>query len=324
MKSEHVRMGVRDGRCVSITDVPSGLACNCICAACKRPLVAKKGTQRAHHFAHRAGVDCERAGETTLHLAAKQVLMEKCKVWLPEFRGPSNGWLPEVRRMTPMWSGIRSWITEPIYEAQSVAARTVDTEVTFGEVRADVVFVTDAKPPLLVEIRVTNAVDRNKRRRIRATGHACVEIDLSAVPRDVTLHDLASMVIGGGENAAPRRWVSCPKGERVDERRHSSMKESRARAVSGSSRRRVGVGFDRDVVRGCPINCYQGPNQVHFRDCILCPHHVAYVDGSDRDAALHAGTAGVTERMRMVCCDYPRRPRIVAQDRCSATLIMSK
>ena len=43
-----------DGRLLHIDDVPSGLACDCICPGCSRPLVAKKGRLQAHHFAHHA------------------------------------------------------------------------------------------------------------------------------------------------------------------------------------------------------------------------------------------------------------------------------
>ena len=311
MKSAHVRIGVRDGRCVSIDDVPSGLACNCVCAACQRPLVARKGSQRTHHFAHRPGDDCERAGETTLHRAAKQLLVERRQLWLPEFRGTSTTWLTESMQWAPMWSQCRDWITGTIYEAQLVVADKVDVEVALGEVRADVVVVTGDGRELLVEIRVTHAVDEEKRDRIHARGRACVEIDLSSVPRDVTLCNLASMVVGGGEDAAPRRWISCPKGDREVERRNAAMKQKFMHAVRRARRRLDVGGFYRDVVKGCPIKVYKGQNQERMIDCIYCPHHVAYFDDPDRDGALHADITGVSE-FAVVYCDHPRRARALA------------
>ena len=58
-----------DGRLLHIGEVPSGLACNCVCPGCGRRMVAKKGDVQAHHFAHNAqqdGRSCASAGETAL------------------------------------------------------------------------------------------------------------------------------------------------------------------------------------------------------------------------------------------------------------------
>lgn len=56
-----------------------GLDCNCVCAACKRSLVAKLGRgKRVRHFAHYAErdivLDCsaQKANESGLHLMAKK------------------------------------------------------------------------------------------------------------------------------------------------------------------------------------------------------------------------------------------------------------
>ena len=322
MKSAHVRIGVRDGRCVGIEDVPSGLACNCVCAGCLRPLIARKGSIRAHHFAHRPGTDCETAGETTLHRAAKQLLAEKRRLWLPEFKGSTARWLTKSMSRTPMWAPFQDWVNGTIYDAYLAVADTVNVESTFGEMRPDVVVVMDDGRELLVEIRVTHAVDQEKRRRIRSTGRACVEIDLSSVPRDVTLHDLASRVIGGGEDAAPRRWISCPKGDKVDARRHLTMKKNFVRAVqSAHSRRDVG-GFDEAVVRGCPIIHYKERHQAHIDDCIACSRHVAYFDGSIGDS-LHAAGAGRRFPPRTIYCDHPRRPIVKIRGSDTATVIMA-
>ena len=62
-----------DGRLVNVDEVQTGQDCNCICPACKEPLVAKnKGLVRVHHFAHQSGSECDLAYESMLHLLAKE------------------------------------------------------------------------------------------------------------------------------------------------------------------------------------------------------------------------------------------------------------
>lgn len=65
-----------EGKLVHVDDVPKGKNCGCICPACKEKLQAKKGPQKAHHFAHQPGVDCPNALETTLHLLAKDKIQK--------------------------------------------------------------------------------------------------------------------------------------------------------------------------------------------------------------------------------------------------------
>lgn len=193
----HVRIGVKDGRCVGIEDVPSGLACGCVCAACGQPLVARKGSVRAHHFSHAAGNDCHTTGETALHLAAKQILQDRSELWLPDFKGSLTEWCTESLQWSPMWDKLRGWATGTIFEARKVTADSVRVEATLGDIRPDIVFAYKQRQ-LLVEVRVSHEVDEKKRRRLRAKKLACVEIDLSKTPRDIALSELAEMVVGGG------------------------------------------------------------------------------------------------------------------------------
>ncbi len=84
-----------DGRMVHVNDVPNGLACGCFCPVCNAPLVARQGKIRVPHFAHTAGRDCQRAGETALHMAAKQVLQDlKGCIVLPEEVMRKADWPP--------------------------------------------------------------------------------------------------------------------------------------------------------------------------------------------------------------------------------------
>ena len=74
---------LKDGEITSIADVESGLKCGCVCPACGEPLVAKKGSKVMHHFAHHAGTNCEYGYQTSLHLAAKDILSKAKKMVIP-------------------------------------------------------------------------------------------------------------------------------------------------------------------------------------------------------------------------------------------------
>jgi len=63
--------------------VERGLACGCVCPWCEEPLVARKGEEREHHFAHLSAVTCEKGLERSLQLGLGQVLGEAEGIYLP-------------------------------------------------------------------------------------------------------------------------------------------------------------------------------------------------------------------------------------------------
>ncbi|RYD94261.1 MAG: hypothetical protein EOP61_21980, partial [Sphingomonadales bacterium] len=74
----------RDGTLVHVSQVPSGLACNCVCPACGRVLIARKGAIKMEHFGHYGvGNGCGRNAETNAHSWAKDVLGREKRVLLP-------------------------------------------------------------------------------------------------------------------------------------------------------------------------------------------------------------------------------------------------
>ena len=82
-RNDKLPFALRDGVPVHIKDVPSGLDCGCVCPAYGARLIARKGSKRAHHFAHHAAEDCEHGYETSLHLWAKEILSKAKEIWLP-------------------------------------------------------------------------------------------------------------------------------------------------------------------------------------------------------------------------------------------------
>ena len=83
IKRNQLIYALKDGIAMSVENVESGLKCGCICPSCGEPLVAKKGTKRMHHFSHYSGHNCEYGYETSLHLAAKDILSKANRIVLP-------------------------------------------------------------------------------------------------------------------------------------------------------------------------------------------------------------------------------------------------
>ena len=71
------------GKIMHISEVPSGNACNCHCAACENPLVAKKGNKRTPHFAHEANNDCIYSNEIGIYKIFSEVLSNYKELMLP-------------------------------------------------------------------------------------------------------------------------------------------------------------------------------------------------------------------------------------------------
>ena len=76
-----------DGTMCHISDVPSGLECNCVCPKCRTQLVARKGPKNEHHFGHHGVGDeqpCIGGPETALHKFAKEELGFRRELVVPQ------------------------------------------------------------------------------------------------------------------------------------------------------------------------------------------------------------------------------------------------
>ena len=156
-----------------------GLDCNCVCAACKRSLVAKLGRgKRVRHFAHYAErdivLDCsaQKANESGLHQMAKKIVKENTYINLPEIQISARR---DSSRNEDDWEQLQPLILEKKRKLQFSNAET--------EVRCDG-FVPDIYIPirdsvLLVEIAVTHYVDIEKYNRIKRAKVPTIEIDIS-------------------------------------------------------------------------------------------------------------------------------------------------
>jgi len=87
----------KTGERKNISDVPSGAACGCICAECGTPLIAKKGSEREHHFAHESNIECYYANEMAIYKDIENILNRKRILAVPVIG--NTGKLEETRAL---------------------------------------------------------------------------------------------------------------------------------------------------------------------------------------------------------------------------------
>ncbi|HIE1299428.1 MULTISPECIES: competence protein CoiA family protein [Burkholderia] len=181
------------GRVVDIHDVPPSVEGSFRCAECKQLVMRKQGNVRLWHFAHKAETACTTAFETTLHLLAKQILVESDTLRAPALvcqlhEQPSRADITLCVEHTLRWD---------------VAG---ETEVWVDGIRPDFRGVCQGKV-IFVEVTVTHEPDLLKLEALKRLQTPALEIDLSAAPRAVTVPEARRLVIDAIEN---KRWLFYP------------------------------------------------------------------------------------------------------------------
>ena len=197
-KEIQITHGLKEGELVSIADVERGLKCNCTCSKCGKPLVAKKGEVKDHHFAHSVDSDC--TGETLKHYFAKQEIAEKKYLNLPH-------------------------PTKYVYSLTDF--KTVELEKRIGDSQyiADVICTTANGKQLVIEIVVTHDLDNDKRNYLITNEVTTLKIDVN--DWDYQAHRLNEYMLQGNNN-----WVYNKKTELEEERRREKeIDEDRQRQL---------------------------------------------------------------------------------------------
>jgi hypothetical protein len=179
---------LKEGQLLHISDVEKGLNCECVCPSCGHPLVARKGEKIIHHFAHHKGKECEYGLETTLHLAAKEILAEHKRIILPEVKLDMN-------------DHSNRWI---ISKEKEIGFDEVILESYQNGVIPDVLVYVNGKP-LMIEITVTHKTDEEKIQKVRKRGISILEIDLSRYKRDISYEELEKEIIHTTHN---KNWLT--------------------------------------------------------------------------------------------------------------------
>lgn len=151
---------VKVNKIIHISEVESGLACDCICPNCKKKLIARKGEIRAHHFAHYNGEECDLGVETSLHLGAKMILQRHKKLVVPSIY---------------IEFGDRGKIK--ISREKEISFESINLETKFKDIIPDVTGYINGKF-LFIEITVTHDLTKDKIGTIKRECIDTLEINL--------------------------------------------------------------------------------------------------------------------------------------------------
>jgi hypothetical protein len=196
---------MKDSSMVDISQVESGLSCNCFCPECGDQMIAKKGEIMIHHFAHKGGAGCAGGIETALHLMAKQLILDRKQIFVPD-----------------VYSPLRTIELGRLIEFESATL-----EKAAGGIIADVVLEAKGRQ-LIVEIAVTHFCDYEKINKIIGLGLSVIEIDLSGMSKQE--FDLKKLAFYLFEDARNTRWVNNAKYQKIIEKEEEQVKAAKAAA----------------------------------------------------------------------------------------------
>jgi competence CoiA-like predicted nuclease len=224
--------GLRENELLTIEDVESGLACNCVCPACKKQLIARKGAIKSHHFAHYKSEDCLSGLETALHKLSKEIISKSKTFTTPILHYPNTHY--------------------EVFEETEIPIENVKLETKVGEFIPDIVIETKGKK-LLIEIVVSNPVSWQKLQRIKTENLPTIEIyakyllETLYTQKDFGLKDnlFQTELVSGTKY---KRWLHNPKINSIKK----SLKDNYAEFKKVKSFKTEEMGYY-NFVEDCPL-----------------------------------------------------------------------
>lgn len=197
MKREgiYITYALQDGKVVSIDEVESGVACNCVCPACHQKFIARKGEFITPHFAHYPKGDCENGYETSLYLMAKRILEDTGSIILPSVT---------LGNCNPVC----------LDESRNIKIKNVHLEQTADDIPIDIIIEDIEGNKYCLKMRVSRDIDKNDLSKIQKYELNTLEYDLSKIGKSYHIFrdDLAEILF---DDNCPPKWIYHPKLERA-------------------------------------------------------------------------------------------------------------
>jgi hypothetical protein len=207
MHSIKLPYGHRDGVLHYVGVVPAGLECACVCPKCGGKLIARKGTERAKHFAHVDVLDCEGAAEHALREKLVELITAMQLIELP----PSTEYIQGERREV---------VAEEHVEIDGVTLEDVENahQPRFG---------VKLKKSNSGEDSVSFVVNLGKKDvDTLEPDNAVIEINLSDLGNDFSEERLRNAISG---QTRCMRWVHRPRAYKAGEEIREKLRFERIR-----------------------------------------------------------------------------------------------
>jgi len=269
MRDGILKYGIRNGIEFHISEVESGLRCNCSCPACGERLIAKKGKNITpqNHFAHESKRQCEHAYETSLHYDAKRIIEEVKKIALP-YRIPRF----DISNLNGFYSLVLDLKNLGTIDSRQYIIDNVIIEKKLHDIIPDIKCTINGEI-LLIEIAVTSKVQKEKQDKIQEIELPVIEIDLSKVDRAIEREELASYIL---DNIQNKTWFGNKKDDRLigqlKQKHNQIWKEINnlleSRLLSGTK--------NRPHINGCPRFINRTRNKrIDLYECEKCSCNLA-------------------------------------------------
>lgn len=253
MNSNNLIYALKDGVLTHISNVESGLKCDCICPGCGERLIAKKGNKMTHHFAHKANSECLSGYQTSLHLLAKDILLEEKRILLPKVEIHFNDHGGSYKEVL-------------ISDEVLIEIDNVVLEKKQGEIIPDVIAYCAGKK-FYIEIYVTHKIDDNKKKKIIQEDVSTIEIDLSEIDRYISKEMLKDILL---KQSKQKQWI------------YNSVENQWYKKFINCS---DFIEINRSRTKNCPIKArvdkYGNPYAVFIKDCIYCDYCVDVINSDE-------------------------------------------
>ncbi|MBD9668646.1 hypothetical protein IB278_32275 [Variovorax sp. VRV01] len=177
-------------RFIHVTEAERGLACDCRCAVCGEPMIARQGDVREHHFAHTSNDEpCASSYESDLHRFAKRVIVE------------ANGLVVPVNAAAASVLGLGDDDELRIL----LACTGIEEEVAVGDRRPDLLAATTDGASVAIEIAYSSFCDARKRHDYEDMHLPALEIDLRTFTPNT--FDVARVKHALLEDVACKSWL---------------------------------------------------------------------------------------------------------------------
>jgi competence protein CoiA len=186
-------------RIIHISEAERGLSCNCSCVVCGERMVAKKGEEREHHFAHESNkVACVVNHETLLHKFAKRAIQEAGGLVVPPAMNYRLSTLDTVSQANPTW----------------LTLDRIEEEKWLDNIRPDLIGYY-GETPVLIEVAYSSFVDADKQAKLEARSLIALEINVRDLPPESFDPETAKEAIV--REAGRKEWLFCPEPAPIEQ-----------------------------------------------------------------------------------------------------------